>query len=43
MHVEKGRWKPPPVPYNNRLCNICKVLDDEFHFFLNVNYYKTYG
>ena len=34
LEVEKGRWKNPPVPYNNRLCNtcICQVLDDEFHF-----------
>ena len=32
LEVEKGRWKTPPVPFNNRLCNICQVLDDEFHF-----------
>ena len=50
LEVEKGRWKTPPVPYNNRLCNICQVLDDEFHFHfecqllqdLRVKYTKRY-
>ena len=50
LEVEKGRWKTPPVPYNNRLCYICQVLDDEFHFLfkcqslqdLRVKYIKRY-
>ena len=50
LEVEKGRWKTPSVPYNNRLCYICQVLDDEFHFHFEcqllqdlwVNYIKRY-
>ena len=50
LEVEKGRWKTPAVPYNNRLCNICQVLDDEFHFLftcqllqdLRIKYIKRY-
>lgn len=33
LEVETGRWqKPNPIPYNERLCNSCRVLGDEFHF-----------
>ena len=50
LEIEKGRWKTPPVPYNNRLFNICQSLDDEFHFLfkcqllqdLQVKYIKRY-
>ena len=45
-----GTWHTTPVPYNNRLCNICQVLDDEFHLLfkcqlvqdLRVKYIKRY-
>ena len=32
--VETGRWEPPRPPRHERLCNICRKLDDEFHFVL---------
>ena len=35
LAVETGRWqKPNPIPYGERICNVCSTLDDEFHFVL---------
>ena len=35
LAVETGRWrKPESVPYVNRKCLSCNVLDDEYHFVL---------
>jgi hypothetical protein len=35
LAIESGRWhKPQPIPLPNRLCVLCNVLDDEFHFVL---------
>ena len=31
LHVETGRWQRPAVPYENRLCEICNKLGDEYH------------
>ena len=31
--IETGRYKN--IPRQQRLCNICNVLEDEYHFFLN--------
>lgn len=33
LEVEVGRWaKPNKIPYVDRKCQICNVLEDEFHF-----------
>ena len=33
LGVETDRWhKPQPIPRGQRLCNVCGVLDDEYHF-----------
>jgi len=35
LYVETGRWRiPHSVPYHQRKCHICNVLDDEYHFVL---------
>ena len=32
LRVESGRWhKPQPIPFNERKCTLCNVLEDEFH------------
>ena len=33
LEVESGRWhKPNKIPYNERKCQLCNALEDEFHF-----------
>ena len=33
LHIESGRWnRTQLIPRKNRLCSICNVLEDEFHF-----------
>ena len=33
--VEEGRWaKSNKIPWENRKCKSCNVLEDEFHFVL---------
>ena len=40
LEVESGRWvKPNQVPYNERKCSNCSVLEDEFHFILECPLY----
>lgn len=40
LEVETGRWaKPNKVPYENRKCKVCGVLEDEFHFVLECPLY----
>ena len=34
LRVETGRWDHPVTPPQFRLCSICNVVDDEFHFLL---------
>ncbi|XP_052772033.1 uncharacterized protein LOC128211362 isoform X1 [Mya arenaria] len=47
LSIESGRWhKPDPIPYIDRKCLCCYVLEDEFHFILECSLYsdlrKTY-
>jgi len=34
LKIETGRWHKPctPIPRNERLCKICNVLEDDYHF-----------
>jgi len=35
LMIECGRWaKPNPISFDQRTCNICQTLEDEFHFVL---------
>ena len=29
--VERGRWQCPKVEFMNRICDVCKEIEDEFH------------
>ena len=41
LEVEVGRWaKPNKIPYENRKCHICNILEDEFHFLLECPLYS---
>ena len=40
LEVEAGRWaKPNKIPYENRKCRRCDVLEDEFHFVMECSMY----
>ena len=44
LHIESGRWnRAQPTPRENRLCSICNVLEDEFHFLFECSLYKDEG
>ena len=34
LGVETGRWARPIIPFEQRLCENCQKLDDEYHFLL---------
>ena len=41
LEVETGRWtKPNKTPLDDRICLICGVLEDEFHFFIECPLYN---
>ncbi len=41
LEVESGRWhKPASIPYNERKCKICNVLEDEYHLMFICPIYK---
>jgi hypothetical protein len=40
LKVETGRWVRPPIEYNDRTCDTCHVLDDEYHFVLECTLHK---
>ena len=41
LAVEAGRWhRPNSIPLDERKCNTCNVLEDEFHFILECSLYK---
>ena len=41
LEIETGRWtKPNRTPLDDRICLICGVLEDEFHFMLECSIYK---
>ena len=40
LAVEAGRWhKLNKIPYNERKCQLCNTLEDEFHFLLECPLY----
>ena len=41
LAVETGRWhKPHPIPYSDRKCPKCNILEDEFHFLFECQMYN---
>ena len=41
LKVEAGRWARPVTPVEERLCDQCKKLDDEYHFLLECNKFSV--
>ena len=40
LEVERGRHTRPKTPFENRLCPICNIPEDEVHFITQCNLYK---
>ena len=41
LHIESGRWaRPTPIPLEQRKCNVCNKIEDEFHFVLECILYS---
>lgn len=38
FNIERGRWKK--VPLNERICDLCNVVEDEYHVFIECPRYK---
>ena len=34
LRIETGRWERPPIPRQDRMCNVCHKLGDKYHFLL---------
>ena len=41
LYSETGRWRRPPVPFDERICSLCDVLEDEYHFVLICGKFTT--
>ena len=42
LEIETGRWhKPHKIPRNERKCQFCNSLEDEFHFLLECSLYTN--
>ena len=40
LEIESGRWhKPEAIPFQDRKCQHCNVLGDEYHFLLECSLY----
>ena len=41
LNIECGRWtRPNIIPVNERKCQNCNVLEDEYHFVLECSLYN---
>ena len=41
LEIERGRYTRPKTPVENRLCTLCKVVENEMHFLLNCSSNKV--
>ena len=40
LPIETGRWhRPHSIPREDRTCNICNKLEDEYHFIIQCSFY----
>ena len=39
--IERGRWHSPKIPYAQRFCTCCNVVEDEYHDLLNCDKFKA--
>ena len=43
LNIESGRWaRPNIIPVNERMCQNCNVLVDEYHFVLECSLYNEF-
>ena len=42
IHVERGRYTRPRTSVEDRLCSVCKEIEDEFHFMFECEKYRVY-
>ncbi len=42
LKIETGRHTRPKTPVENRVCQHCNILEDEFHFLLMCNRKSRY-
>ena len=43
LAIETGRWnKPTRIPLDERKCQVCNRLEDEFHFILECQLFQEY-
>ena len=43
LQIETGRWhRPNSIPRNERKCQQCNILEDEFHFLLECPLYDNF-
>ena len=41
LEIEAGRWaRPNRIPINDRICRVCNVLEDEYHFVIECRLYE---
>ena len=41
LNVETGRWhRPIPIPYENRICDNCGCMENEYHFVMECSMYE---
>ena len=40
LEVERGRYTNPRTPREDRLCVVCKEVEDELHFLINCKLYQ---
>jgi hypothetical protein len=41
LEIEKGRYRKPKVDIKNRLCPLCNIVEDEFHFVMECKLYEN--
>ena len=42
LHIERGRYTRPRTSVEDRLCSVCKEIEDEFHFMFECEKYRVY-
>ena len=39
--IERGRWGPNKLPRNERLCQVCNCIEDEFHVLIECPFFNN--
>ena len=40
--VERGRWQRPKVEYQERMCEECRVIEDEYHIIVECKRFYSF-